>query len=97
MTQRTGGLRAGTRHKLAKKPRQRGKISTTRLTQEFKVDDKVIINHEPAIQKGMPHHRFKNKAGTVIGKRGRSYLIKIKDGNKPKTVISLPIHLRAVK
>ena len=97
MTQRTGGLRARTRHKLQKKARMRGKISMTRLTQKFKKNDKVIINQEPAVQKGMPHHRFKNKLGVVIREQGSSYLLKIKDGNKEKKVISKPIHLRPVR
>jgi len=86
MTRRTGGLRARTRHKFSKKKKDQGKISLTRLTQKFDIDDKVIINQETAIQKGMPHHRFKNKAGTVIGQRGKSYLVKLKDGNKEKTI-----------
>jgi ribosomal protein L21E len=33
----------------------------------------------------------------VEGKRGRSYMIKIKDGNKDKRLLIEPIHLKKIK
>jgi large subunit ribosomal protein L21e len=44
----------------------------------------------------MPFPRFKGIAGKVIGKRGKSYLVEIKDGKKIKQVISRPEHLKAI-
>jgi len=34
-------------------------------------------------------------SGSVVGQRGRAWLVEIRDGNKLKTVISRPQHLRA--
>ena len=93
MTQRTGGFRAKTRKKLRKKPRSKGKVSMTRLLQSFKTGDKVIISHEAAVHKAMPHPKFKSLAGKVIGKQGKAYMVQIKDGNKTKKVLAAPVHL----
>lgn len=89
----TGGYRRKTRHKLRKKPRDRGKISASRLFQEFKVGERVRISHEPAIHKGMPHPRYKNVVGTIVEKRGNAFVVDIKDGKKTKQLISNPVHL----
>jgi large subunit ribosomal protein L21e len=35
--------------------------------------------------------------GTVIGQRGRAWMLTIKDGNAEKTVIARPQHLKAQK
>lgn len=97
MTRRVGGFRARTRKKLRKKPRSKGKISTTRLLQSFKIGDKVIIAQESAIHKAMPHPKFKSRTGVVVKKQGRAYMVKIKDGRKTKNVLAAPIHLIKVK
>ncbi len=92
---RSRGLRSKTRHKMRKSSREKGPLSTTRLMKSFTVGDKVHIVLEPSIQKGQPHPRFHGRTGTVIGKRGRSYLVEISDGDAKKMVISAPVHLRA--
>jgi len=97
MTQRTGGFRAKTRKKLRKKARNKGKISTSRLMQSFKIGERVIIAHEAAIHKGMPHPKFKSKTGVVVGKQGRTYMVQFKDGGKTKKVLAAPVHLIKVK
>jgi len=97
-TGRSGGFRSGTRHKLKKKAGTRGKVTITRLLQKFNVGDRVRILHEPAIQKGMPHPRFKNLVGTVLSVEGKNaYNLQIKDGNKLKKVISRAVHLAKLK
>lgn len=93
MTQRSGRFRKKTRHKLRKHPRDRGKVSIRKLLQEFNVGERVRIIQEPAVHKGMPHPRFKNLVGTIVRKQGRAYVVAIKDKNKPKEVISAPVHL----
>jgi large subunit ribosomal protein L21e len=42
----------------------------------------------------MPFPRFHGKTGKVIGKRGSAYLLSVMDGNKEKTVISRPEHMK---
>ena len=65
----------------------------SKMTREYEIGDYVDIDPEPAIQKGLPHRRFIGKTGIIIGKRGRAYLIQIKDKKKEKTLITLPEHL----
>jgi len=97
MTKRTGGVRARTRYKLSKKPRNRGKISTTAYMQTFEVGDRVLFRQEPAVHKGMPNPKFMGRAGVILAKQGRCYLVEFNDGNKVKHAISAPVHIRKVK
>jgi large subunit ribosomal protein L21e len=94
MAKRSKGFRKKTRGKLRQKSGYRPPI--TRFLEEFTVGQRVVIFHEPSSQKGMPFPRFKGIAGKVIGKRGKSYLVEIKDGKKIKQVISRPEHLKAI-
>ena len=93
MTEHTQGLRTGTRRKLKKGVRD--KFTPETYLKGFKEGQKVVLDHDPSSQKGMPHPRFKGKVGEVIGKRGRSFIISILDGNKRKTVMARPEHLKA--
>ncbi len=93
---RIGTSRSGTRHKLRKSIRNKGKISLTKYFQKFNIGDKVLLKAEPAIQKAMYFPRFHGKIGVVKSKKGNCYNISIKDQNKEKTLIVHPIHLRKV-
>ena len=97
MSNRKGGSRRGTRHKLSKEVREHGKISITRHLQEFKPGDRVKLNIEPAIQKGMYFPRFHGKVGVVKNQKGRCYEVLINDGGKEKTLIVHPVHLKPSK
>jgi large subunit ribosomal protein L21e len=44
----------------------------------------------------MPHLRFHGKTGTVIGNQGRAFVLAVKDGDKIKTVLARPEHMRKV-
>ncbi|HZX12425.1 MAG TPA: 50S ribosomal protein L21e [Candidatus Nanoarchaeia archaeon] len=94
MAKRIGGTRRKTRHKFAKNVRQRGKISLAHYFQSFSNGDNVCLVAEPSIHKGLYHARFHGKAGTITGKRGSCYEVKIQDLNMQKTLIVHPIHLR---
>ncbi|MBR9680095.1 MAG: 50S ribosomal protein L21e [Candidatus Altiarchaeota archaeon] len=94
MVSRSRGYRSKTRHKLKKSVR--GMPPVNRFLQEFEIGEKVSIILDSSITKGMPHPRFHGRVGTVTGKRGRAYLIKLKDIKKEKIFISLPVHLRRV-
>ncbi len=97
MVKRTGGVRKKTRHKLQKRPRDRGKVKVTNILREFKIGDKVLLKFEPAMHGGMPHPRYKGKEGTVLEQRGRAYVIAVKDLNSLKSVVCAPAHLRLVR
>ena len=94
MTRKSRGFRQGTRKTLSKKPYERSPI--TIFLQIFKEGQNVVILPEPSSHRGMPFPRFKGKSGVVVGKRGNSYIVEIVDGNKVKTIISRPEHLKAI-
>jgi len=96
MGKRSKGYRSRTRYLLRKNPREKGKIGLSRILQEYKVDDKVLIDVNPSIHKGMPHRRFHGKIGVVKGRRGRSYIVEVKFGNKMKKAIIRPEHLKPI-
>jgi large subunit ribosomal protein L21e len=76
--------------------RTRGKISLSRFFQKFKEGDKVAVVKEISMQPRFPK-RIQGKTGVVKSKRGRSYIVLIKDGNKEKEFILEPIHLKKIK
>jgi large subunit ribosomal protein L21e len=42
----------------------------------------------------MPHSRFHGRTGTVVGQRGRCYLVEVKLGDSRKTLIIGKEHIR---
>lgn len=94
MVQRTGGFRRKTRSKLSKSPRTKGKVSIRRVLQQFKPGEKVTLAAEPAVQGGMYHPRHHGKAGYVVEQQGECVKVDVRDGNKQKTLIIHPVHLR---
>lgn len=87
------GYRAGTRKLLRKEPREKGKIRISKLLHEYQPGTRVVIKLDPSVQKGMPHRRYHGKVGTVIEKRGRSYVISVTQGDAVKEIIARPEHL----
>ncbi len=94
---RSKGPRRKTRKKLCKRIRERGKIYVTRALQEFNIGDYVAIKIDPSVHKGMPHPRFHGRTGKVIERRGRAYIVEVRDGGIIKKVIALPEHLKPVE
>lgn len=93
MVRKSKGYRSKTRSLLRKKPRDRGKISLSKLLRTYKNGDKVCIKIDPSVHKGMPHRRYHGKIGWIVGKRGRSYVVEVTSGNKIKTLLVRPEHL----
>jgi len=89
------GPRKKTRYKFKKEIRRQGIVPVTALIQKFDIGQKVHVVIEPSVQKGMPHRRFHGMTGTVIGQRGRAWLLSIRDGGKEKVIIARPQHLKA--
>ncbi len=80
-----------------KKPiRTRGKLQLSRYFQKLKKGDFVAISREPAVQLSF-QKRLQGITGVVEGKRGRFYIVKIKDHNEYKTLLVEPIHLKKIK
>lgn len=94
MVRKSKGFRYKSRKKL--KLHFKCKFKPSIFLKEFKEGEKVVINCFSQSQKGMPHPRFKGKIGVVIGKRGRAYVVRIKDGGNEKILISFPEHLKVL-
>jgi len=76
--------------------REHGKIQLSRYFQELKKGEKVAVVRELSIQPKFPK-QIQGRSGIIEGKRGDSYIVKIKDLNKEKTYIIHPIHLKKLK
>ena len=79
-----------------KNVRTRGKFQISRYFQRFSEGDSVAVVREKAIQPSFPT-RLQGRSGIVLKKRGRAYVVKIKDQNKEKQFIIGPIHLKKIK
>jgi large subunit ribosomal protein L21e len=88
------GPRRKSRSVLTKRVREKGKLGFSRLLADYEVGDKVVINIDPAIHKGMPHKRFQGKVGTIVEKRGKAYVLNIPQRKTSKLVIARPEHVR---
>ncbi|MEM0314088.1 MAG: 50S ribosomal protein L21e [Candidatus Bathyarchaeia archaeon] len=91
------GYRSRTRRLLRKNPRERGKLKLSKLLHEYQEGSKVVIKIDPSVQKGMPHKRYHGRIGTVIGKRGRSYIVSVTQGDAIREIVVRPEHLEPHK
>jgi large subunit ribosomal protein L21e len=88
------GPRRKSRSVLTKRVREKGKIGLSRLLAEYEVGDKVVINIDSGVHKGMPHKRFQGKVGTIVERRGKAYVLDIPQRKTSKFVIAGPEHIR---
>ena len=95
MTTSGKGTRSRTRSKL--RAEKRAKFKVEPFLQEFAAGQRVAIIVNPAYHGGMPHTRFQGRVAVVKAKRGASYEVSLKMGNKEKLVITGPEHLKAIK
>ncbi len=82
----------GTLSKRTKLLKAKRKITVNDHMKQFNIGDKVRIKIAPYFR-GLPHPRYNDKVGIVKEKRGSSYVIEIKDGNKKKELITNPVHI----
>ena len=85
--------------KMSKRSRALGaaarKLTIPGLISSFKVGDRVAIDSQSKYS-GMPHPRYRGRTGIITDTRGKSYVVKIQDGNMEKGLIIPPVHLRKV-
>ncbi|TRO50267.1 50S ribosomal protein L21e [Candidatus Bathyarchaeota archaeon] len=91
------GIRRKSRSALTKRVREKGKLGLSRLLVNYEIGQKVIIKIDSAINGGMPHKRFQGKVGTVVEKRGKSYILELPQRKTSKFVIAGPEHIMAQK
>ena len=76
--------------------RTRGKLPLSKYFQDLEKGEKVAVINERAVASNFPV-RLQGRTGVVEEKRGRAYIIKIKDVNKEKKFLIEPIHLKKIK
>ncbi|NCN52110.1 50S ribosomal protein L21e [archaeon] len=75
--------------------RLRGKISLSRYFQKFKENDSVAVKREISVGASFPK-RLQGRTGVVIGKKGKAYIVKLKDQSKEKEFLINAIHLKKI-
>ena len=96
MVRPSHGARKHTRQIMHTRPRDRGLSPITHEFQVFEIGEKAHVFIDPSIHYGMPSVRFHGKTGTVIGTQGHAFVLAVKDGDKIKTVLATPEHLKKV-
>ena len=91
---KSSGTRRKSRSTLTKKVREKGRLPLSRLLTKYEEGEKVVIDIDPAIQKAMPHKRYQGKVATIVGQRGRAYIMEIPQRKTVKTIITTPEHMR---
>lgn len=76
--------------------RKKGKIPLSKYFQEFKKGEFVAVTRDISLNPRFPK-RMQGKTGIIEEKKGKSYVIKIKDQEKEKKFIIEPIHLKKIK
>ena len=76
--------------------RTRGKLQLSKYFQEFEKGDSVAVVVEPAVQSSFPK-TLQGRTGVIESKRGKVYVVKIKDQNKEKRFLIEAIHLKGIK
>jgi len=79
-----------------KNVRLRGKISLSNYFRKFKENDSVAVKREISVGASFPK-RIQGRTGVVKGKKGKAYLVKIKDHAKEKEFIIPAVHLKKIK
>ena len=88
------GMRRKSRSTLSKRVREKGRIPLSRLLAEYDLGDKVVIDINSGVHKGMPHKRFQGKVANIVEKRGKAYVLEIPQRKKSKFIISAPHHIK---
>ncbi|MCJ2530874.1 MAG: 50S ribosomal protein L21e [Candidatus Thermoplasmatota archaeon] len=96
MVKASKGPRRRTRQKFRKRPRDRGPPPVTHFFTPFVPGEKAAIVIDPSIHKGQPNKRYHGLTGTVEERRGRAYVVAVRQGGLIKRVIATPEHLRKV-
>jgi|TARA_B100001964_G_C13872213_1_gene439212 large subunit ribosomal protein L21e len=76
-----------------KSVREKGKLKLSKYFKEIEEGSRVAIVTDAGVRAAFPK-RLKGLSGKVEGSRGKFKLVKLKDGNKEKTFIIHPVHLR---
>lgn len=79
-----------------KNVRKKGKIQLSEYFKDLENGQKVSVVQEKSIAKNFPD-RIVGMCGNVVGNQGEFKIVELMDGNKKKTFIIHPIHLKILK
>ena len=79
-----------------KRIRERGKLSLAKYFEELKKGDRVSLVRNLSYKSNFGK-RMQGRTGVVVEKRGRAYVVKVKDGNKEKTFIVSKVNITKLK
>ena len=92
MSQRSHGLFIGRTRNLARHNKP-STLGITRLIKRFDVGSKVVISQKSNFR-NIPHPRYKGRVGTVVEKRGDSYVVEFDVSKSMKRKVIVPqMHL----
>lgn len=86
----------GPHRRTREKFRRTGLTPISSYIKQFKIGERVVIDINSSSSKGTPFKRFQGLLGNVVERRGRAFIVEIKDGNKTKKVITTAEHLKAL-
>jgi large subunit ribosomal protein L21e len=95
MAQKSSGSQQGARDKLSKTVGESTTVNDH--LKEFEEGETARIQINPSITEGRVHVRYHGTNVEVTGERGDAYEVKLKDGNKTKTLYIKPVHLEKVE
>jgi large subunit ribosomal protein L21e len=72
-------------------------MKLSKLLYEYQPGTQVVVKIDSSVHKGMPHRRYHGRVGTVINKRGRSYVVSVSQGDAIREIIARPEHLEPYK
>ena len=76
--------------------RTRVKFQLSKYFQKLNIGETVAILRERALKVNFPE-RLQGRTGKVEEKRGKAYVVKIKDQKKEKSFLIEPVHLKKIK
>jgi large subunit ribosomal protein L21e len=85
----------GSLSKSTKKMKKKKEITVSALVKPFAIGEKVVLETSHLVEGRIPR-RYRGMHGTVVEKRGRSYVVEILDGGKKKQIITNPAFLKKV-
>ncbi len=81
---------------IKKKQRDKRRVSLSQYFQELKEGDKVVLMRNLSFKECFPS-RLNGTTGTVLGKQGNAYIVRLLNGNKYKTFTIHPMHIKKIK
>ncbi len=79
----------------SKNLREKGKLKLSRYFQELEEGDRVSVDGEISLQPRFPK-RLQGRTGVITGKRGETYIVKIRNQDKEKSFLIQPVHLKKI-